>query len=104
MELGKEEGREDIWNDGICLSQSLLQYDRALLFRRWLKTILPCGKWGMNSLADFACMYSFCLLYEAVFISTHGFSHFCSSDSLPHPYRDVSEQLSETELPLGVKP
>lgn len=63
-----------------------------------------CGKWGINSLANFDCVHSFCFLYEAVFTSIYGFSHFCPSDFLPHSCWDVSEELSEAELPVGAKP
>lgn len=83
MDLGKE-GREDIWNDGICLSKSLLQYGGEAILEM-AENHSAHGKWGKNPLADFVCAHSFCFLYEAVFISAHGFFHFCRSDSLPHP-------------------
>lgn len=50
------------------------------------------GKWRMNSLVWFALENSFCFTYWAVFISAHHFSHFHSSNSLPHPI--VWEQVS----------
>lgn len=46
----------------------------------------------MNSLICFACVHSFCITYLTVFNSTHDFSHFYPSDSLPHPTR--GEQAS----------
>jgi len=43
------------------------------------------GKQGLNSLFCFACVLGFCFTYLTVFISTHEFSQFYPSDSVPHP-------------------
>lgn len=72
MDLGKG-GREDIWNDGICLSKSLLQYDGDAVLEM-AEDHSARGKWGMNSLADFACVHNFCFLYEAVYLNSWIFS------------------------------
>lgn len=40
--------------------------------------------WWMKSLFYFACVHDFCFLCWTVFVSSHKFSHFYSSNSLPH--------------------
>jgi len=46
----------------------------------------------------FALLMCAALLYLLNFLSTHKFSHFHSSDSLPIPLRGVSERLCGAEL------
>ena len=59
-----------------CWSPAVLEMDEHL----------PAdGKRWMNSFFCFACVCGFCSTYSTVFISTHEFSHFCPSSSLPHP-------------------
>ena len=85
IKLGEEEGRggcSEWWHFVFPGNRYVW---RSPAFLEMAEHLPADGKRWMTSLFCFACMCSFCFPYETVFISTHEFSHFYPSDSLPHP-------------------
>lgn len=72
IKLGKEEGRENVWIDGVCLPKSPLQVTE-LCFPGMAEHLA-----GMDELLVLLCLSVWLWLYIlswAVFISAHKFSH-----------------------------